>query len=82
MSRRIDVSDPTSLSAEDEQYLADRNRTVDEERENQEELDRIEGVVELDADQLPHRLAYMRRVGGPVFGDPGAYGPIRKAGQL
>ena len=30
----------------------------------------------------PARLAYVRRVGGPVFGDPGAYGRIRKAGQL
>ena len=69
MSRRINLDEP--LSDEDEQYLADRNRTVDEERENQESLDRIESVVELDEDGVAAKLEYARRNGIPITAPSG-----------
>ena len=76
MSRRIDVSDPENMSDEDKQYLAERGRTVEQERASQQEADRIAGVVEHDEGQVPARVDYIRRNGGPVFGDP-ALGRLR-----
>jgi hypothetical protein len=78
MSRDINLDAP---SDEDLDYLAKRGRTVEQERARQEEMDLIEGRVTTDADQLPARLAYMQRNGGPVLGDP-ARGRLRKPRQF
>ena len=81
MSRQIDVSNPESLSDEDRQYLADRGRTVDEERQAQEERNRVAETIEYDADATGARLEYLRRNGGSAIGDPNL-GRLRKARQI
>lgn len=81
MSRRVDVSDPENLSDEDRQYLAERGRTVEQERDAQQLIDRIEAGVEVGESVVPARLEYIRRNGGSAFGDP-ALGRVRSPRQF
>lgn len=81
VSRQIDLTQP--LTDEDQKYLADRGRTVEQEQAHQDTArlaaDRITG----DADALPSRIEYARRTGvdAAAFGDP-RLGQLRKARQL
>lgn len=64
MSRQIDTTQP--LSSEDEQYLADRGRTPEQEADRQERADLI-------ADDIADGLRPVQ-MGAAVYGGPAAFG--------
>ena len=61
MSRMIDTTQP--LTDEDEKYLRDRDRTVEQEREHQDFGRRVADTTAGDADSLAARIEYARRTG-------------------
>lgn len=64
MSRQINTDEP--MTPEDEQYLAARGRTVDQEAHNQYMADRIAESVAHDEERFGERDAFILRNGGRI----------------